>query len=186
MWGAGFFVKPMKPPIPPRSISQSEWYSLPQPEKALLIAGQFCDDIHVQEEPLSSNSGPWVDEFLRLARTDTGLPWGAAFVTACQLYAGKDFFSTDYGDGVRYPSSVISWVDWARATGRWSRTPRRGRLFAITRAGQTHIGFVTKASSDGMFETIEGNSNVSGGTDGEHVCRRTRSIDRVNGFINLL
>lgn len=170
----------MKPKIPPLPLSESEWYSLPRPEKALLIAGQFCDEEPVRADPPGSRRGPWIDAFCLLAREDVGRPWSAAFVTACEIFAGKDYYSTHYGEGVRYPASVMSWVEWAKASGRWSRTPRRGRLFAQVKPGECHLGFVSKVYGDGTFVTIEGDTDADGA-----VGRRERRVESVSGFIDL-
>lgn len=175
----------VKVSIPPLNLTEAQWRRLPLVERMLMLAAQLCDVDKVREEPKGSNRGAWIDEFLKTARTDVGQPWCAAFVTYCLKMAGKDIFSTSFGEGVRYPASVASWVDWARATARWSRTPRRGRLFAIARSGATHIGMVTAVHSDGSFETIEGNSNDEGSREGYEVCRRTRTVAGVSGFIDL-
>jgi len=175
----------MKVKIPPLNLSEAEWKALRLPERALQVAAQLCDVDRVQEEPRGSNRGAWIDTFLTYARTDPGQAWCAAFVTYCVGMAGKNVFSESYGKGVRYPASVVSWVEWARAAGNWSRTPRRGRLFAIAVSGETHIGLVAGVGSDGTFSTIEGNSNVDGSREGYEVCRRVRSVASVSGFIDL-
>jgi hypothetical protein len=175
----------LQPKIPPEDITPNQWRGLPLPERALQLAAQFCDIDHVKEEPIGSNRGAWVNTFLRYARGEPGEPWCAAFVAYCVGQAGRNMYAPNYGDGVRYPASVASWVDWARAAGRWSRTPRRGRLFAIARAGLSHLGFVTEAHPDATFSTIEGNSNENGSREGYEVCRHIRRIDSVSGFIDL-
>jgi len=175
----------MTPKIPPLNLTEAEWQSLRIPERMLMVAAQLCDVDHVHEEPPGSNRGPWIDTILEAARTDVGQPWCAAFVTYCLKFAGRDIYSPDYGKGVRYPASVASWVDWAKAAGKWSRTPRRGRAFAIAQSGESHMGLVAKANLDGTFDTIEGNSDTSGSREGWEVCRHTRSVSHVSGFIDL-
>lgn len=175
----------LRPPIPPDGLTTAEWRSSPLPERALMLAAQFCDVDHVHEEPIGSNRGAWVDTFLTYARAEPGEPWCAAFVAYCVGQAGRNVYAPNYGDGVRYPASVASWVDWARSAGRWSRSPRRGRLFAIARRGVTHLGFVAEVNPDHTIATIEGNSNENGSREGYEVCRRTRRLDEVSGFIDI-
>jgi CHAP domain-containing protein len=174
----------MTPQIPPLKLTESEWRGLAIAERALMLAAQFCDVDHVREDPIGSNRGSWVDAFLTYARAEPGQPWCAAFVAFCIGQAGKPVYSPTYGDGVRYPASVASWFDWARASGRWSRTPRRGRLFVISTNGESHMGFVTQANADGTFATIEGNSDENGSLEGYEVCRHTRPVAKTSGFID--
>jgi hypothetical protein len=171
-------------PIPP--LDSAAWHKLTLPERALQVAHYLCDRLHAQETPEHANRSAWVDLFLTTARADTGQPWCAAFATYCLVKAGWDPFSADFKKGVRYPASVVSWAAWAQAVGRWSRTPKRGRLFVIARPGHTHIGWVVQDLGDGTFSTIEGNSNDDGSREGYETCRRVRKVSEVSGFIDLM
>lgn len=169
--------------IPPFDYSEEQWGKMSVSEKALLIAAQECDFYEVEEEPKGSNRGPRVDAYLRAARTAVGQAWCAAFITFCMILAGHDPFSKDPKKGVRYPASVASWREYAKASGRWSKEPKRGRLFVLA---SSHIGFVTRVyESQGTVQTIEGNSNDEGGREGYEVTRRIRKISSIEGFINL-
>jgi hypothetical protein len=126
-----------------------------------------------------------VDAFLTVARTAVGQPWCAALVTWCFVRAGCDPYAETVQHGVPEPASVASWAKWARATNCWVHTPRRGRLFVILGKGKSHIGFVVRDNGNGTFDTIEGNSNDEGSREGFEVCRRTRSVASVSGFIDV-
>jgi hypothetical protein len=89
--------------LPPLNLTPAEWENMAHPERMLMIAAQLCDVEHVQEEPIGSNRGPWVDQFLLDAHTDVGQPWCAAFVAYCLVQAGGVMH-------VLEPAAVLSWV----------------------------------------------------------------------------
>lgn len=88
------------------------------------------------------------------------------------------------------PASVIPRTGYTPASWNWfaSRdrdvtTPQAGDLFwvygYVASEGQSrvhHIGFVEKVLSDGRIQTIEGNTNTTGSTQGNGVYRLTRTV----------
>jgi len=164
--------------IPPFDTPMETWAKLGSGEKALLIGAQECDTYRSQEEPRGSNKGPRVSEYLRTAESLPGEPWCAAFVFWCCAKAG-------FRPEVRYPAAVASWLQWAQARGRFSESPKRGRVFLISGKGVSHMGFVVRDNGNGTFETVEGNTNDEGSREGYEVCRRTRKVAAVTGFVDL-
>lgn len=67
---------------------------------------------------------------------------------------------------------------------------RRGDLFVWNGKNGGHIGFVTAVRPNGLFTTIEGNTNAAGSRDGDGVYDRVRSLGLLqkyprHGFIRL-
>lgn len=126
---------------------------------------------NVQEFPKGSNWGPVVKLYLRVAGWRSPAPWCAAFVAWCLIEAGAD-----RKDLPRNLASVRSWIDWAKRTKRITKAPMRGTLFAFPRQGQTHIGFMTRfdVTGLGVWFTLEGNTNESGGREGYRVAEKKR------------
>jgi len=179
-------MMPIDVQIPPFHIPEEEWRALSICERALLMAGQECDVYHTQEIPKYSNRGPRVDEMLRVAHCGPGNPWCAAFVTWCLLKSCWDPFSDVPGQGVMYPASVVSWVAWAKRSGRHRSAPARGHLGYFDKPGETHIFWISHVLW-GLeeVETIEGNTNTDGSRDGWEVARRHRMTHSPTGYIDL-
>jgi hypothetical protein len=88
------------------------------------------------------------------------------------------------------PASVIPRTGYTPSSWNWFvdhsrdvKTPRAGDLFWVygyvaSEGGSRvhHIGFVEKVLSGGRIQTLEGNTNVSGSTQGNGVYRLTRTI----------
>jgi hypothetical protein len=155
-----------------------------------------AEEIGVLENPLGSNSGPRVDQYLAsvgLNARDGSFPWCAAFIYFC--------FRDGAGNlGVTNPASKTAGaVDvWNLAGARGidrvsmaeaSDTPalvQPGMVFVLsTGGGHGHVGLVEKI--DGVvLTTIEGNTNESGGREGIGVFRHHgRRISQINlGFVD--
>ena len=163
------------------------------PSGALANAAQ---EIGVREEPLGSNRGPRVDQYLRAVGLDPSrgsFPWCAAFVYFC-------FNQASITLGVRNPV-----VRTAGVVDHWNEAGSRGfhrlsadecqtepslvqpgMIFIITtRGGQGHTGLVEEVRGMALT-TIEGNTNLGGSREGIGVFRRnTRRISDISpGFID--
>lgn len=157
----------------------ADWPFWPLSEKLVQLAAYHCDELKVREEPKGSNSGPWVDRYLRAAGVDFPAPWCASFVT----YLLKQ---CDYAHAPAGPAAVASWAHWAEATHRVTTNPRRGDLFFLLHAdGTGHMGIVLEARPDVTIRTIEGNTNDDGSREGYEVVRRVRP-ERGLRFIRLV
>ena len=154
-----------------------EWAAWPLTEKLVQLAAYHCDVLKVQEDPIGSNRGPWVDRYLESAGASPGQPWCAAFVTYLLKQCGDDALPEG-------PAAVSNWSHWATQTGHLVESPGRGDLFFLLHAnGEGHIGIVIENEGK-VLRTIEGNSNNDGSREGYEVVRHQRPPDGLR-FIRL-
>lgn len=165
-----------------------------QDEPLVAAALQVAEtQIGVTEEPPFKNTGKKVAEYLGSIGLGQGNPWCAAFVYWCFDQAAKD---------QKVPNPLFKtghcMTHWREARKRGIRcipsaeaidNPellRPGQVF-IMHYGQDkgHTGLVAGVEG-GLLETIEGNTNVAGGREGDGVYRkRQRRIKDINmGFID--
>ena len=183
-WGA-LFGTPAVPPVVETNA--------PLLGQALAFA---VSQIGVMEEPLGSNRGPHVDQFLRavgLNPAEGHFPRCIAFVYWCFEQGAQ---SLTRGNPVIKTAGVLDHWHQAEHQG----VPRimqaqavdnpaliqPGFIFAMDFGGGAgHAGFVEEVS-DGRLITIEGNSNPGGSREGIGVFRREgRKINSINlGFID--
>jgi len=117
----------------------------------------------VKEDPIGSNDGTRVREYLHSAGIYDPQPWCAAFVTWGCKKAGLE------GYGAWTPSWVkpnLEVDDPARNAWGLVFYPKLGRF--------GHIFVVTKVFENGMIETIEGNTSIDGSREGTGVFKRFR------------
>lgn len=173
-------------------------------EPASDLAGAVLEiartQLHVREQPLGSNRGPEVDQYIRaVGLNPTGdFPWCVCFVFFCYQRAAEQL-------GIENPmirtASVLDLWNRAGAAG----VPRvlhddainnpalvkPGQIFIIDTpppGGAGHAGLVEKVIS-GKLVTIEGNTNDNGSREGIGVFRREgvkgRKISSINkGFVD--
>ena len=154
--------------------------------KAIEVA---VSQIGVMENPPGSNRGREVDAYLQSTNTPLGSFWCAAFVYWCFREAASQL-------GIANPvfKTAGCLAHWNKTAGR--KLPKAqalsnpslikpGSIFIKDHgSGLGHTGIVT-AVSDGFIETIEGNSNPSGSSNGIGVFRlKFRKINSIEkGFI---
>lgn len=175
--------------IEPRVVGSSS----PLLSQTLVKAGQ---EVGVREEPLGSNRGPRVDQYLRsvgLNPADGSFAWCAAFIYFC-------FDQASMGLSVKNPviktAGVLEHWDLAGARGirRLSADEcqaepslvQPGMIFIITTGGgHGHTGLVEEVRGVALT-TLEGNTNEGGSREGIGVFRRTsrRIADMNRGFID--
>jgi hypothetical protein len=123
------------------------------------------------------NRGPMVDKYLKEVGADYGNPWCGAFVgynlTAYKIKNPNSAWSPNYAK----PIDII----W-KAKRKNNKTPLAGDVVTyyypnLGRVG--HVGFFVKLDKDGYFITIEGNTNGSGGREGDGVYKKKRDPDKV-------
>jgi hypothetical protein len=169
-----------------------------QPPASALLAGVLSfagSEIGTLEQPLGSNRGPRVDQYLRAVGIDPAsgsFPWCAAFVYFC-------FRETATRLGTPNPllktASVLD--HWNRAgqagTRRISAAEcadnpglvQPGMIFILsTGNGSGHTGLVESVAGV-QLTTLEGNTNMSGSREGIGVFRHTmRRLSQINkGFL---
>lgn len=142
----------------------------------------------VMEDPLGSNSGPKVNEYLASTDLGPGFFWCAAFVYWCFNKAAGNL-------GRKNPvfKTAGCLAHWNNTKGKKITTEaalnnpaliKPGHIFIMSHGGGAgHTGIVEKVEG-GFIHTIEGNSNNSGSRNGIGVFRIQRKIASINkGFI---
>lgn len=135
----------------------------------------------------SENRGPHINQWLAELGIDFAAPWCMAFVQGCFRQAALEM-------GIEDPLKP----DTAGVLDLWNRVPHGWRVSALNgRAGDImimdhgggkgHTGIVT-GYSNGMYITMEGNTNDAGGRDGDCVAekyRRKYSGGQLRGFVRV-
>jgi hypothetical protein len=174
----------------PQSIGEAV---SPLVKHTLVVA---ATQVGVMEQPLGSNRGPQVDEYIKslgLDPNNDSYPWCAAFV-----YWTFQQAATTLGvpnPAIRTAGVLKHWNEAGRA-GVTRLLPdeiegdfallRSGLVFVIgTGGGKGHMGIVEDFRDDRLI-TIEGNTNLPGDREGVGVFRRTsRKFSDINkGFIS--
>ncbi|POR25418.1 amidase [Flavobacterium columnare] len=137
--------------------------------------------IGVTEIPKGSNAGPEVEIYLKSVGLTKGYSWCMAFVYWCVLEASKKA-------GVPNPLKKTAGVldQWNSKPELRQTKPKAGYVFIMDFGkGLGHTGFVEKVLPNGKIQTIEGNTNADGSREGYAVCRRTRNIADIKGYLKI-
>jgi len=157
-------------------------------DKAVEIA---VSQLGQKEEPIGSNSGPVVDEYLKSVGLEPGYAWCQAFVYWCYAQAAT---------ALGVPNPVVHTVGvldcWNRtavnikihsseAQGKPSLINVGDQIIFKHSNGTGHTGIVEKVIGQDIH-TIEGNTNNNGSREGYEVERKVRTLDdvRLLGFIS--
>lgn len=146
------------------------------------------NEIGVLEVPLGSNKGPRVKQYLNSVGLDEGYFWCAAFVYFCAEQAAN---SLGRANPLYKTAGCLS--HWNNTTGTKVKTTdainnssliKVGSIFIINHgSGMGHTGIVTGVHG-GFINTIEGNSNPAGSSNGIGVFALERKISSIQmGFI---
>lgn len=120
----------------------------------------------VLEEPIGSNWGPKVEQYLRSSGIDYPAPWCAAFVNWCLNQIGQK------GYGAYVPN-------WDKKDLRVD-SPKRNDLGLVWFSSMNryaHIYIVTGRPSLRSVSSVEGNTNNGGSREGIGVFKRIRPLD---------
>lgn len=122
------------------------------------------------------NAGRWVEAMQRIGGTEKGQPWCACYVS---MVLGIWY---DGAPPLPFTASCDVLLEAARANGWLTTSPQPGDVFLHLKSptDATHTGFVTTVSAK-TFETIEGNTNPEGGSDGYGVFERKGAQARKRG-----
>lgn len=133
--------------------------------------------VGVTEEPLGSNRGKLIDQWNIAVGVPVGSFWCASFVSAVV----RDFEKSGIDFPLKQSASCDSWLNQARLQFMLTEQPSVGALFLIRSSPNdaTHIGIVGD-NLDGVWHTIEGNSNMGGSRNGTSVVNRPHGIIRKN------
>lgn len=157
-------------------------------KKLLEVAAK---EVGVMEQPLGSNRGPRVDEYLRsvgLDPTKGSWPWCAAFCYWCFRTAIADI---EIPMPTSFPPRTAGVIDhWNKTNGykfgaKSNYTANPGDIFLMDEGhGLGHMGIIEVVNKD-VLTTIEGNTNEDGSRNGVGVYRRKRKLTEINkGFIS--
>jgi hypothetical protein len=133
-----------------------------------------------QEIPKGSNGGPDVEKYLKSVGLGVGYSWCMAFVYWCTKEAA---------DAAKVINPLVRtggvMRQWNENTKLRAATPRAGDIFIMDFGkGLGHTGFVERVEGTTLY-TIEGNTNDDGSREGYEVCRRTRQLKQIKGFLRL-
>jgi len=160
----------------------------PPPPPSNLVAALLdfaADEVGVREQPIGSNRGPRVDQYIRsvgLDPTEDSYPWCMAFVFFCYMQATQKVGAQNL---VPKDGSVHS--SWAKSRNKPGVTTvtaaaaranpalvKPGMVFFIDTGNQHgHAGIIVD-NLNSFMETIEGNTNDNGSREGIGVFRRSR------------
>ncbi|MCD0470478.1 CHAP domain-containing protein [Flavobacterium sp. JAS] len=146
-------------------------------QKTLEIA---TAQIGVEEIPKHSNSGPEVEIYLKSVGLTRGYSWCMAFIYWCAQNASAQ---TNLKNPLKKTGGVL---DQYNSRPLLVQTvPKVGDIFILDLGkGLGHTGIVEKIANNIIY-TIEGNTNDTGSREGYKVCRRTREIKTIKGFLRL-
>lgn len=132
-------------------------------------------EVGVREVPEGSNWGPRVSKYIREGGYDEPVFWCMCFCTAMLRWT----LGSQARPWPRTGSCDVV-LRWARKSGILHKQPMLGDVFLVmsTDDDAVHTGFVS-AISGGFVDTIEGNTNDDGSTNGIGVFTRRRSIQNL-------
>jgi uncharacterized protein (TIGR02594 family) len=141
-------------------------------EKALKIA---ISQLGQHENPLGSNWGTPVKEYLASVGINFPAAWCAAFVYWCFKQANTNV-------PLVKTAGVLN--HWNTADKKYRVTdPQPGDIFIMDYGkGLGHTGFVEKVDATFIY-TVEGNSNDSGSREGIEVTRKQRPRTKIKGYL---
>jgi hypothetical protein len=128
------------------------------------------------EQPEGSNRGPLIDEWNRQVGVPVGSFWCASFVSEVAKQ-----WSHEVGDYFPLPlsASCDHWLSSAKQHNLLSDTPGRASIGLVINpknsSDATHI-FIVEGFKDGVWSSIEGNSNSGGSRNGTSVARRANCM----------
>jgi len=153
--------------------------------EVLKIARQ---EVGVKEEPVGSNYGPRVNEYLKCVGLGPGYSWCMAFV-----YFVFDKASAKLNRVNPLVKTAACMHQWDKSNGKKITSAEAianpkliepGSIFIIRKkGGRGHTGIVTAVQKDYIC-TIEGNANAFHSSDGDGVVEQIRPINSITaGFI---
>jgi hypothetical protein len=145
--------------------------NVPLSSRADLITTAF-NEVGIREAT-GHNDGVAVERYLKVVHLKKGYPWCAAFIS--WVYAKQGF---------KKPNSA--WSPDLFPVARRTVLPLPGDVMGVYFPALkriAHVGLVEKIQADWVY-TIEGNTNISGGAEGDGVYRRMRHLKSIRVFAN--
>ena len=139
---------------------------------------------HLRQRPREiggQNQGPWVRLYMD-GNEGGAWPWCAGFATFCVRQAAETLgeampiartYSCD--EIARYAKERDRFLPEGSLT-----SVKSGYLFLVRRSDTdwTHVGVISGRAGEGVFVTVEGNTNDDGNREGYEVCTLRRSATR--------
>lgn len=132
--------------------------------------------IGTEEQPIGSNRGPLIDRWNTNVNAPIGSFWCASFVSGVALEwenkSGLDW-------PICFSADCDVWLAVAKKYGILQRSPQAGDLMLLVktlsngRQDAFHIGIVEGVDENGIWKSIEGNSNNDGSRNGYEVAHRS-------------
>lgn len=140
-------------------------------ESALQVA---LKQTGVEEDAAHTNHGVKVEMYLASVKLGGGNPWCAAYVCWCYAWAAK---KSGAHNPILMTGDCYALYQWAESTHRLTDNPVRGDVFLVKGGAWVvqHTGFVIRVAGK-TVDTIEGNTNPAGGSDGYGVFKRNRDM----------
>jgi hypothetical protein len=154
-------------------------------EKALEVA---VTQLGIHEDPGHQNRGKEVEKYLASVGLGPGYAWCMAFVYWCYKQAATELSVPNFL--IRTGGVMHQWNEQQNnrkiLVDKVIKDPsiiQPGAVFIMDHGkGTGHTGIVVRIHN-GLIETIEGNTNDEGSREGYEVCRRTRKLESIKGFI---
>jgi hypothetical protein len=143
------------------------------------------------EEPVGSNSGPMVNEYLKCVGLNPGYAWCQAFVYWCYNSAAKQLHLTNpmyrtagVHDCWNHQNAKGVKLLKTDALTQPERLKAGDQFILLFGVNEGHTGIIEKVEGTTIY-TIEGNSNTNGSREGYEVVRHQRSLNdaALQGFI---
>lgn len=159
--------------------------------KRILVQGVFTQELGVREKS-GRNDGERVEGYLKQVGLKRGEPWCAAFICWVFNRAGVPNPNTAWAprlfprEKVIWERSRIVYRKGIYAKESCSLLPRPGDVFALwfpEKKRIAHAGFVD-SWSDSWLITVEGNTNIAGGREGDGVYRKRRLVQSIYRVAN--
>jgi len=132
--------------------------------------------IGTTEQPHGSNRGPLIDRWNTNVNAPIGSFWCASFVSGVAL-EWENKSSLDWP--ICFSADCDVWLAIAKKHGILHRSPQAGDLMLLVktlsngRQDAFHIGIVEGQDENGIWKSIEGNSNNDGSRNGYEVAHRS-------------
>lgn len=138
-------------------------------DRALAIA---ISQIGQEEKPRGSNWGHPVQDYLAAVGINFPASWCAAFMFWCFSKAAHELL---IHNPVPKTGGVLHLYEESDGVYRIKSDPKVGDMFIMDLGnGLGHIGIIESVDANGDLNTVEGNTNDTGGREGFEVARRTR------------
>jgi peptidoglycan hydrolase-like protein with peptidoglycan-binding domain len=150
-------------------------------EKVIEVAKRYVG----VRETRGYNRSPEIDAWTKeLGLDELGLSWCMIFVQHCYWVASKELGVKD----VLRPDTAGVMDLWYKVPKSWQIHPidgLPGDIIIIDHGeGKGHTGIVTGYGA-GVYDSIEGNTNVAGSREGDGVYEKTREYTELKGLIRV-